>query len=345
MDAREGSRERGLPNAGNIALRLAYLIMAHDQPGQLLRLVNALDCEGARFYIHIDKKSDGKPFVTLLGKRENVHLLHNRVNVNWMGFSLVEVSLRLLALAVRDGFDYCLQLSGADYPIKSNEHLFSFFDKAEKEFLTFWRLEDRPSWQHKVQYYYFIDAIPIRAWSTDCESVYWRRLFWGRFFKYQKYMPKRMFPKNMVPYGGSDWWSLSYECASYVLRFVEENPRYKKFYKSTAAPCEMFFQTIVLNSDRAVRVENYDNYQAWSAERTRVGARSDSDMLPEDAFNYRYIDWSGEKTGAREIPAILDERDWEKIKSSSCHFARKFDPQKSAKLLDLIDRQILVPAI
>src|SRR5258708_4475128 len=104
MDAREGSYEPGLPDSGNIALRLAYLIMAHDQPEQLARLVNALDCEGARFYIHIDKKSDAKPFHRLLGKRENVHVLPNRVRVNWMGFSLVEVSLRLLALAVRDGF-------------------------------------------------------------------------------------------------------------------------------------------------------------------------------------------------------------------------------------------------
>jgi len=196
-----------------------------------------------------------------------------------------------------------------------------------------------------VLYYYFTDAIPIRDWSNNRETVYWRRLFWGRFFKYQKHMPKRKFLKNMVPYGGSDWWSLSYECATYALRFVEENPGYKRFYKYTAAPCEMFFQTIVLNSDRARRVENYDNYQKWSAERSREKALSDSDMLPEEAFNHRYIDWSGERTGERETPAILDERDWEKIKSSSSHFARKFDPQRSAKVLDLIDQEILGLAV
>lgn len=322
-------------------MRIAYLVMAHNQPEHLLRMVNALDFEGAVFYIHIDKKSDATPFTSLFSNRENIHLLRDRVTANWMGFSLVEVSLRLLAQAIRDGFDYCVQLSGVDYPIKSNEYLLSFFEKAEKEYLTFWRLEDRPSWQHKVQYYYFIDAIPIRGWSINSEPVYWRRLFWGRFFKYQKFMPKRRFLKGMTPYGGSDWWTLSYGCAAYVLKFVEENPGFKRFYKTTAAPCEMFFQTIVLNSEWAPRVENYDNYQEWSAARPKEKTQSEINMLPEESFNYRYIDWSGEQTGARERPAILDERDWERIKNSRSHFARKFDPQRSAKLLDLIDREIL----
>ena len=324
-----------------MGLRIAYLIMAHNQPEHLFRMVNALDCEGAAFYIHIDKKTDATPFQTLLGSKENVHFLPNRVSAIWMGFSLVEVSLRLLARAVKDGFDYCVQLSGADYPIKSNDYLFSFFEKAEKEYVTFWRLEDRPSWEHKVQYYYFVDAIPIRGWSTDSEPVYWRRLFWGRFFKYQKYMPKRKFLKDMVPFGGSDWWSLSYQCAAFVLRFVEENPDFKRFYKYTAAPCEMFFQTIVLNSDLAERVENYDRYANWSTARSNGHTQSDGEMLPEQDFNYRYIDWSGEKTGARETPAILDERDWEKINSSNCHFARKFDARRSATLLARIDQEIL----
>jgi hypothetical protein len=319
-------------------MRIAYLIMTHNRPDQLLRLVNALDCKGAGFYIHIDGKTDVAPFQAILKNRENVHFVSNRVNANWMGFSLVEISLRMLELAVAHGFDYCVQLSGADYPIKSNDYLFSFFEKADKEYVTFWRLEDRPHWEHKVQYYYLTDTIPIRDWSHNREKVYWRRLFWGRFFKYQQYMPKRRFPKNVTPYGGSGWFSLSYDCAAYVLKFVKENPGFKRFYKYTHSPDEMFFQTIILNSVWAARVENYDNYEKWSAAR-RQG--STAAMLPEPAFNFRYIDWSGGATGERETPAVLDERDWEKIKESDCHFARKFDPQRSAKLLDRIDQEIL----
>ena len=64
-------------------------------------------------------------------------------------------------------------------------------------------------------------------------------------------------------------------------------------------------------------------------------------MLPEDSFNFRYIDWSGESTGARETPALLDERDWGALVTTPCHFARKFDPVRSARLLDRIDAELL----
>jgi len=317
------------------------LITAHNQPEHLSRLINALDREGARFYVHIDKKTDVTPFQRFLAKRNNVHFLQKRVSVNWMGFSLVEVSLRLLETAIEQGFDYCLLLSGLDYPIKSNETLFNFFEKTEQEFIGFWRLEDRPSWKPKVQYYYPIDLVPIRAWSSNSDAAYWRRLFWGRFFQYRKYLPQRTFIKNMVPYGGPDWWSLSYACASYILSFVEDNSNYKKFFKYTHSPGELFFQTIILNSSFAERVANYASYQRWSATERVPQTQTDSEMLPEENFNYRYIDWSHASTGLRETPAVLDERDWSKIRNSHCHFARKFDTQRSAVLLNLIDDEIL----
>jgi hypothetical protein len=60
-------------------------------------------------------------------------------------------------------------------------------------------------------------------------------------------------------------------------------------------------------------------------------------MLPESDFNLRHIDW----TAVREAPAILDDRDWEALRASPCLFARKFEPRRSARLLDRIDRELL----
>src|SRR5262249_29956629 len=154
----------GQLSMGNIRPRIAYLITAHNHPEHLARMVNALDCSGSTFFIHIDKKSDAAPFEALLRAKSNVVFAADRINAKWMGFSLVSVSLTLLETAVRYGFDYCLLLSGSDYPIKSNDCLFSFFEAAEKEYIAFWKLEDRPSWLPKIRYYYPIDAIPIRGW-------------------------------------------------------------------------------------------------------------------------------------------------------------------------------------
>ena len=142
----------------------------------------------------------------------------------------------------------------------------------------------------------------------------------------------------MIAYGGSHWWSLSSGCVAYILRFVQDNPKFISFYRNTHCPSEMFFQTIILNSEWARRVQNFDAYLEWRSAISDEDKLREDTMLAEDSFNLRYIDWSG---GKRELPAILDETDWQIIKNSSNLFARKFHPKRSAKLLDLIDEELL----
>ena len=311
--------------------------MAHDQPDHLHRMVKALDCDGVRFFIHIDKNVNLSTFRPEILEKENVHFLETRFNVAWMGFSLVESTLMLLREASREGFNYCVYLSGSDYPIKSNIFIKKFFETSTKEFIGFWRLEDRPSWKHKIEYFYPIDLVPIYGHSKHIEKSYWRRLFWGRFFKYQWLMPKRSYLKDMIPYGGPDFFSLSYGCVAYVLRFVRDNPGFVNFYRYTHSPGEMFFQSILLNSEWAARVQNFDAYMEWTSVTSTEDKLKEESMLAEDSFHLRYIDWSAD----RETPAILDERDWPSIRNSSNLFARKFHPIRSAKLLDLVDQELL----
>jgi hypothetical protein len=322
-------------------VKLAYLITAYDQPAQLDRLVNVLDGEDVDFYIHVDRNVDIAPFERPHGSRKNVHFLRDRVRVRWMGYSQVESILRLMAKAAENGFDFCTLLSGSDYPIKSNREIENFFRRTDKELMTFWRLQDKPSWLHKIEYYYPIDLVPIHGYHKECETVSWRRWFWRLHFRYQPSMAKRTFIKGMVPYGGSDWYSLSYQCVSHVLNFVAENPAFVRFFKCTHCPSELFFHTIILNSDLRHRVMNLEEYEQWSSSTSDSDKLREDKCLPEDSFNLRYIDWSGDVTKAREAPAILDTRDWEMIRSSQDLFARKMHPVVSRDLLELIDTHIL----
>ena len=318
----------------------AYLVLAHDQPDQLRRMIERLNADWARFYVHIDKKANLAAFkFGAKEQRNNVVFLDERISVNWMGFSIVDATLRLLRRASLDGFGYCTLLSGTDYPIKSNGYLHHFFENADKEYIAFWRLYDRPTWLPKVHYFYFIDNIPIRAYSLNSDESFWRRFFWGRFFKYQKHMPKRQLPGNVVPYGGPDWWTLSFDCVAWILRYVDTNPKFVRFYRRTASPGEMFFQTLILNSPWRSRVNAFGEYELWRSNRS--GASTDCDMLPDELFNLRYADWSGEKSGERACPAVLDERDWLTLKSSSALFARKFDTDTSRGLMEQIDAKLL----
>lgn len=308
----------------------AYLITAYHQPLHLKRLIEALQHERAVFYVHIDAKVKIYPFKEAVGGRGDVRFVKSH-KVNWMGFSQVESILELMNAAIAGGCDYISLLSGSDYPIKSTDYIMDFFGNAREEFINFWRLEDRPSWLHKIDFYYPIDLVPIKNYETAGFRRYW----WGYYYKLLPYMPLRRRP-NFVPYGGSDWWSMSADCAKYVLEYVKKNPKYVSFYRYTHCPSEMFFQSIVLNSEYATRVRNYHQYENWR----RDGTAEEQPMLPEDSFNLRYIDWSGFYTGKRKLPAVMDERDFEALKKSPDLFARKFEEATSEKLIWMIDDQL-----
>src|SRR5437868_6775920 len=97
-------------------MRIAYLIMAHDNYIHLQRLINALDGDHCRFYIHIDKKSKMPAL-----KGQNIIFTKERVRVYWSSFSEVTATLNLLRMAIKDrDNDYFVLLSGVDYPVKSN---------------------------------------------------------------------------------------------------------------------------------------------------------------------------------------------------------------------------------
>ncbi len=314
-------------------MKLAYLITAYDQPKFLGRLISALDYPGAFFFIHIDLRVNISPFLEAVGEKRNVFFVPGRKKINWMGFSQIESILELIKFARNFNCDYYNLLSGSDYPIKSNEFIFEFFSKTDLEFLTFWRLEDRPSWFHKVQLWYTIDWVPI----LNYQNAKFRRYYWGYFYKVSLFIPKRRFPQGFIPYGGSDWWSLSIKAITLILNTVNNNPKLVSFFRYTQCPSELFFHTIILNSELAAKVNNYRQYNEWRETLANGCEATDSPMLPEEDFNLRYIDWSFSRTGGLGRPAVLDTSDFEALKNSKCLFARKFDEILSSGLADRVD--------
>ena len=109
--------------------KLAFLISAHKDPVHLKRLVDSLP-DGSEFFIHIDAKSDIRPFTERIDQ-PNVHFIEHRVNVCWGSINEVEYQMELVRAALAAGsFDYLVTLSGMDYPVWSNSRIMEFFDKA-----------------------------------------------------------------------------------------------------------------------------------------------------------------------------------------------------------------------
>lgn len=318
-------------------MRHAYLVLAHQDPAALSRLLAALRHENVHFYIHVDDRGDDA-LVHVAQAQRDVTLVPRR-QIRYKAWSMVEATLSLARAALADEHDRYSLISGSDYPIVTNQEICAFLQSADLEYLTFWRLADRPSWQHKLQYHYPVEFISIR----DPRSSLPRRVFWAAFRRLRRFAPKRRHPEGLVPYGGSQWWTLTHACLEHALGVLDARPDVRRFYRTTESPDELIFQTIVMNGPFARRVCGYDAYQRWRAKsnpEVRVSIKEEKRrMLPDHEMNLRYIDWSGELTGAREAPAVLDERDLVAVTTSGCLWARKFDSIRSAGLLDEIDRR------
>jgi hypothetical protein len=95
-------------------------------------------------------------------------------------------------------------------------------------------------------------------------------------------------------YGGSTYWSLTRDSLQYVINFTDNNKKLEKSMGFTFCLEEIYFQTILMNSEYSNNIIN---------------------------DNLRYIDWDSGRGG---YPAFLDYTDYDKIKSSNKIFARKF---------------------
>lgn len=316
-----------------IKKKIAYLVLAHHHPLQLSRMVARLDCEAVEFFIHIDKKSHITPFKTALEAYDRVTFLEKRYAVYWKGFSQILATMALLKAALASRAEYYILLSGSDYPLKPNNEILRFLEGNNTQYLHFFSLHDFPGWLKKVRYYYW-DSLLTNP-REGFRPVKWR------YIKYiQKGILNRLPPRKLPsgiqqPYGGSQWWMLTHDCAAYCLDFLEKNPGFRRFYRFTDSPDEMVFQTIILNSPFANSVRNYLQYRN---NRKQVVAEVLGKPLGFCPYNYRYIDWHSPQRG---FPATLNEENFEEMVESGALLARKLDPEKSRSLLNRIDRELL----
>ncbi|WP_332854341.1 beta-1,6-N-acetylglucosaminyltransferase [Duganella sp. S19_KUP01_CR8] len=309
-------------------MKIAYLILAHDQPAQFGRLLAALDAPGVSCFVHIDGKSDEQPFRAAAGALAP-RFVGERVRVNWGGYSQVEAMLRLLRLAHAHGpHDYYLFLSGRDYPLRDNQQIHGYLSQHQgQSFMNFYPLVDGTDFVAKVRNYCYYDLyahLPGR----------WLRRVANRLVRtVSAWLPERRFIDGMTPYRGSTSWCLTQPVVDYLIGYIDSpaSAPYVAFFRSVNCADEIFFQTLVLNSPLRHTLRNYE---------ADVLRRRPGEMVNENKVSLHYIDW----TPGRGDPAILDERDWPALQQTDKLFARKFDAAVSAALLARIDSARQAPA-
>jgi hypothetical protein len=242
-------------------MNVAYLVLAHNNPGVLERAVAALSSDNCDFFIHIDRKSDLQQFSAIRG--ENVHFSEDRLPLYWGEFSLVRATLLLLrdALASRRTPDYCVLMSGTDFPLRSGRYVQKFLAANESdvnkglEFINVVKVPAPGKPLSRINTLRFPRSQPVRHLAGRA----WAKLG----------LPERDYRNylgDLEPYSGSQWWALSREACEYILEFIERNPRFVKFFENVFAADESFFHTILANSPFQSRIRRNLVYEDWSAE-------------------------------------------------------------------------------
>ncbi len=294
--------------------RIAYLILAHNDPDHLYRLVTALglNCD---IYIHIDKKSALPDFncVTLV---DNVTILEERYTVSWAGISMIAAQMALIkaALAHQGDYTHLVFLSGSCYPIKPpDDILATLTDQPQREFIRFIDMRESPEhYMRQITQKWFREPLiqsRVKFLSLLDKSI--RRAL-------EKMRLRNDWETAYVPYYGSQWCALTVACCQFLLKTLEERPSFRQMNRFTFAPDEHFLHTLVGNSPFMARADGIQPFKGRGVWRLA---------------NLHVVDQTLQKW--------FTIRDFDQIAASDKFFVRKVRTADGADLLNRIDKEIL----
>jgi Core-2/I-Branching enzyme len=305
---------------------LAAVLLAHDDPAKVRRLIAALD--GVEIFLHCDRRAPDELVRRMLeGSGPNVHLVPRR-RTSLASWSLVEAEFATLQLALeRSRAEHVVVLSGSCYPLVQVAEL--------EEELSEWRGLSR----------LLLHPLPFQQWDTprNRDGGLWR--FRRRFVSFRgkqlfvRGVPlrsvRRPIPRELRLHASSQWKIYARHHAATLLRILAERPDLLRFWRTTFVP---------------------DESCAASVLRSPALAGSIVDEVCDD-FPW-YIDWDSVARTFR--PAWLAERDFPALRAArlapprrrdqalagaadrnNCRklFARKVS-SRAERLLDLIDREL-----
>jgi hypothetical protein len=221
-------------------ITIAYLILVHRFPEQFKRLFKAIYHPENYYLIHLDKKTDidiYKDIEDFLTDFPNAWILESE-NVVWGGYSMVQVELNGIKylLSLNLAWDFFINLSGQDYPLKSQ--------KIIREYLTNNRgtnfikianqLAVRPETMNRIENYF-----------VESENG-----FSGIPFK-------RAYLNDVIPYIGGQWMILTRESCEFICN-SGESKKFEDYYLNTLIADESFFQTVLMNTSFDGKLINDD---------------------------------------------------------------------------------------
>lgn len=289
--------------------KTAYLLQIHNHPEQVNKFINQLISNNqADIYIHIDRRHY-QDLVGKIIKHPNVKILEQAINCEWGDISQVDTTLALLKemLVSKKSYDFVCLRSGQDLLVKdgfkdflmeNKGRIFMAHRELKKENLGFVKIK----WP-KVTRKRYTSVHPVRIY---------RRVMQGMYEKGINLAPNSNYwPKEYSFYKGSQWFTIPYDVAKYVIEFLDENVWYYQYFENTLVPDESFFHTLIMNSPYKGNVVNSNLY---------------------------FMKW-GETLKERNSPQFLTHKDIERIEQSQQFFARKFDETINLEVVNYFSKK------
>lgn len=219
---------------------IAYLILAHRHPSLVKRLFRAIYHPANYYLVHVDRRS-GVGFQAeiqeFLSRFTNASMLKSK-SILWGGYSIVDAELRGIEelLKISSKWEFFINLSGQDFPLKSQTHIQNFLSRNRgNDFIKLAnQSEVRPETLNRIQNYFIEFGNRILHTSM-----------------------KRPNLRTVTPYIGNQWMILSRKFCEFVS-YSPEVERFKRFYRYTFIPDESFFQTVMMNTTYKSAIVNDD---------------------------------------------------------------------------------------
>ncbi|PWN66109.1 beta-1,6-N-acetylglucosaminyltransferase [Chryseobacterium oncorhynchi] len=211
-------------------VKIAYFIMVHHKPEVFKAMFQKIYTRDQFYLIHIDRKSNSKfteEIQLYIVQFPNVYILES-LNIVSGGFSMIQAELNAMEflLNVNQGWDYFINLSGEDYPLRSQNIIRKFLTANKgRNYLFYYDQEFyRPDTLQRIQNHFTELAYMVSS-----------------------FIYKREFMKGVIPYIGGKWFMFTKE----TCIFLTNNKRvmdFEDYYLHTFLPAESFFQTVLMNT-------------------------------------------------------------------------------------------------
>jgi core-2/I-Branching enzyme len=288
------------------AVTVAYIVISHRNPGQVLRLVHALrEGPGARVLVRHDPR--GEPLDTKDLEDAGAEPIEDRIKVRWGGWSQLRLILSCLSeAAARHDPDWALILSGQDYPLRPLPEIEADLDDspADARLGAVRQVEDRrpaageDEFFLRCRYRHYARPRVIRSLPHRIRPLI-----------YSRELPplvgvRRLQPGPLTFFASADWLTLGRAGLRTVLAAAEDR-RLMRHFRRVAVPSESFFASVLLG-DPSLIVERDNRRFA---------------PFPHGAPS----------------PETLTTPDYDRMLASGADFARKFDATLDPHVLDLLD--------